>query len=281
MHQLCDLKGEDLLGLVDFRVLQGAEAAHLAHRQEGQEGQALFDILIIHIAPVLIEMIGRRFLRIEPEGAGFGFAHLAPVMGQEQLEGAGKGLLIFLLAHQVRAAEHVAPLIITAHFQAAAVAMEQLQEVIALHEHIGELQETEPVFRRHAGLVTIRRKHAVDGKLGTDVPHELNKIQMAQPVPVIHDERLALAEIQETGHLLFDTFHVMVNRFHGQHLTHIRFAGRIADHGRAAAHERDRLMAGPLHMRHGHDRNIMADMQAVRRGIKTDIKGGRGFQLVV
>ena len=202
-------------------------------------------------------------------------------MGQQQLECAGKSLFSVLFPDQVRTAEHVAPLVVSAHFEAAAVAMEQLQEVVALHQHVGELQEAEAVLGRHTGLVAVRGEHLVDGELGADIAHKLDEVQVAQPVAVIDDDGVSFAEIQETGHLLFDALHVAVNGFRGQHFPHVRLAGGIADHGGSAAHQGNRLMAGPLHMRHRHDRDVMADMQAVRGGIKTDVKYGRLFQLFV
>ena len=57
-----------------------------------------------------------------------------------------------------------------------------------------------------------------------------------------------------------------------EHFAHVRFAGGIADHAGAAAEQRNRHMAGPLHVRHNHDLHEMADMQAVRRGVKADVE---------
>ena len=40
-------------------------------------------------------------------------------------------------------------------------------------------------------------------------------------------------------------------------------------------------MAGTLHMRHGHDRDIMSDMKGIRGRIKSHIESGRILQLFV
>ena len=50
-------------------------------------------------------------------------------------------------------------------------------------------------------------------------------------------------------------------------------AGRVADLGRAAAHQRDRPMAGALQVAQHHDLTQMADMQAVGGAVVADIGG--------
>ena len=104
---------------------------------------------------------------------------------------------------------------------------------------------------------------------------------MAEPIAVIDDDGVPFAEIKEAGHLLFDTFHVAVNLFDSKHFAHVGFAGRIADHGSAAAHQRDGLMACPLHVGHSHNRNVMTDMKAVGSWIETDVENGGGFELFI
>ena len=57
---------------------------------------------------------------------------------------------------------------------------------------------------------------------------------------------------------------------------------RIADLGRAAAHQNDWAMSGLLQAAQQHDLHQVADMQAVGRGIKTDIgRNHAGIQLCI
>ena len=73
----------------------------------------------------------------------------------------------------------------------------------------------------------------------------------------------------------------MIDILGGEHLAHVALAARIADHAGAAAHQRDGAMARALHVRHGHNRDIMADVQAVGGGVEADVKRGRLLELLV
>ena len=217
----------------------------------------------------------------EPQRALLGFAHLAPVMGQQQLEGAGKGAGLLLAADEVCTAKHVAPLVVAAHLQTAAKALIQLQKVIALHEHVGELQEGQAVLGLHARLVAVGGEHLVDREGGANVAHEVDKVEVTQPVAIVDDNRLVLAKVEETTHLLLDLRNIIVDGLDGHHLTHVGLAGRIADHRGAAAHQGDRLVACALHMRHGHDRDVVTDMQGICSRVEADIEGSRVLELLV
>ena len=188
---------------------------------------------------------------------------------------------MLLAADQVSAAEHVAPLVVAAHLQPAAVALEQLQEVVGLHQHVRELQERQAVVRRHARLIAFGRQHLVDGEKRADVAHEVDEVQVTQPVAVVDDDGLVLREVEEPAHLLPDARDVAVDRFHGHHLAHVRLAGRVANHGGTAAHQGDGTVSGALHVRHGHDRNVVADVQGVGCRIETDVECGGVFKLLV
>lgn len=140
-------------------------------------------------------------------------------------------------------AEHVAPLVVAAHLQPAAVFLKQFKEVVGLHEHVGEFEEGEAVVRRHARLVAFGGEHLVDGEHGADVAHKLDEIQAAQPVSVVGDDGLAVRKIEEAAHLLLDMRDVVVDGFDGHHLAHVGLAGGVADHRRAAAHQGNGAMA--------------------------------------
>lgn len=74
---------------------------------------------------------------------------------------------------------------------------------------------------------------------------------------------------------------VAVDGFHSHHFAHIGFAGRITNHCRSATHQRNGLVPGTLHMSHGHNGNVVTDMQRVCGGVKTHVERGGLFQLLV
>ena len=281
MDELGDLVGENLLGFVDLAVLERTQTTNLVHRQEGQQTEALFDVLIVNIAPVLVEVVRAGLRRIEPKCALLGLAHFTTVMGQQQLEGAGKRIFTLLAADEIRAAQHVAPLVVAAHLQTAAVVLEQLEEVVGLHEHVGELEEGKSVFGCHACFIAVGSQHFVDGEHGADVAHELDEVQVAQPVAVVDDNRLALGKIEEAAHLLFNLRNVVVDGFNGHHLAHIGLSGRVANHRGAAAHQRNRTVSRTLHVRHRHDWDVVTDVQGIGGRVEADVEGGRILELFV
>ena len=74
---------------------------------------------------------------------------------------------------------------------------------------------------------------------------------------------------------------VAVDGLHGHHLAHVGLAGRIADHRRAAAHQRDGAVTRALHVRHRHDRDVVADVQGIGGRVEADVERGRVFELLV
>lgn len=72
VNQLGQLKGQDLLGLVQLLILPGAHLVNLLQRQESEHPDALHYVGIIHIAPVLVEVEGIGFIGIQPNGVASG-----------------------------------------------------------------------------------------------------------------------------------------------------------------------------------------------------------------
>ena len=92
----------------------------------------------------------------------------------------------------------------------------------------------------------------------TNFSQKLNVIEVSEPVSVVYDESLALREINDLAHLLLEALNIVVDGLNRHHLTHVSTSGRIADHTRAAAHERDRSVACLLHVAHYHHLNEVA-----------------------
>ena len=113
-----------------------------------------------------------------------------------------------------------------------------------------------------------------------DVPNELDVVQVHQPVRVVHHQRLGaallqpVAELDETAHLLFEALAVVVDGLFRHHGAQVAPAGRVANHARAAANQRDRPVPRhlqPLHQAQCHE---MPYVQAVRRGVEADVERG-------
>ncbi len=110
-----------------------------------------------------------------------------------------------------------------------------------------------------------------------DVAQKVDVLELRQPVGVVgHDcVMLALAEADEMRERLADARLVGLDLFDRQQLAALVLAGRIADHRRAAAHQRDRLAAGLLKPVQHHDLHQRADMQRGSRAVEADIRGER------
>ena len=85
-------------------------------------------------------------------------------------------ILAELFAYELGSAEHVAPLIVAAELHVAAVVLEQIVEIVALHYHIVELKETQTLF--HALLIALGTKHIVDGEAGADLAQKFDIIKV-------------------------------------------------------------------------------------------------------
>ena len=272
MNQLGQLEGQDLLSGVQLTALPGIHLVDLLQRQEGQHPDALEHIGISHVPPVLVEVVGRGLVGVQPHGAAGGLAHLLALGVHQQRDGHGIGVLAQLAPDQLRAAQHIAPLVVAAELHVAAHRLEHVVEIIGLHNHIVKFQEAQALF--HPLLVALGPQHVVDGEAGAHLPQQLDIVQLQQPVGVVQHQGLALAELDKPLHLLLEAVAVVLDGLRRHHGTHVRPAGGVADIAGAAADQGDRAVARhlqPLHQAQGHE---VAHVQAVRRGVKADIERG-------
>ena len=77
-----------------------------------------------------------------------------------------------------------APLIVAAELHVAAVVLEQIVEIVALHYHIVEFKEGKTLF--HSLLVALGAKHIVDGEAGADLAQKLDIIKVEKPIGVVY-----------------------------------------------------------------------------------------------
>ena len=272
MDERGELVGKDLLGTVELAALPLVHLVDLLERQEGEHADALQNVAVAHIAPVLVEVVGRGLVRVEPDGIARGLAHLVTLRVGQQRDGHRVRVLAELAADQFRTAEHVGPLVVAAELHVAAVVLEEVVEVVGLHDHVVEFQEGKPLL--HALLIALGAQHIVHREARAHLAQQLDIVEIQQPVGVVDHDGLTLAEVDKTLHLALEALGVVVNVLLGEHLAHIRAARGVADHGRAAADERDRLVARHLESLHQRQCHKVAGRQAVGRAVKANVELG-------
>ena len=184
-------------------------------------------------------------------------------------------ILAQLTANQLSTAQHVAPLIVAAELHVAAVFLEQHIEVVALHNHVVELQEAQSLF--HTLLVALCSQHVVYGKACAYLAKQLYIIQLQQPVCIVYHQGLVIAEINKFAHLYLEAVTVVLNHLRSHHLTHIGTSGRISDHSCSAANQGDGLISCHLQTLHQAKSHEMTNMQTVCSRIETNVESCLSF----
>ena len=262
---------ESLLCLIEVCALPLRHLLDLLDRDKGEQLQALDDIGVIDVSPVLVELIRCSLICVEPYRTTRGLAHLLAFLVGQQGDGQRIGILALLLTDQLRTGQHIGPLIIATELHIAAVVLIQTVEVIALHQHVGKLQEGQALL--HTIGIAACTQHIIDRKARSDLTHEIQEVQITQPVGVIDHLGLARSELDETAHLLLEALTVMIDLLDGHHLTHIGTTGRVTDHTGTTADQGDRLIAGLLQTLHQGQCHKVTYMQRICRRVKADIEG--------
>ncbi len=164
------LEGQDRLGQVEVRVLQFLHGPDLIHGQKGKQGQEPGHVAVIRVDPVLVIVIGRGALGIQPDSPLGGLAHLGAAGSGNQREGNPESRALVDPPDQVDAGHNVAPLIAAAHLQAAVVVFIEFQKVVRLQQHVIEFDETEAVVGVEPHLVALGLDHPVHREMAADVP---------------------------------------------------------------------------------------------------------------
>ena len=171
--------------------------------------------------------------------------------------------------------DDIAPLVRSAHLQAAAIAAVKLDEVVGLQHHVVELDEAQGLLALEPELDRVVGQHAVDAEMPAVVAQEIDVVQRVEPIGVVDHHRAAraVAEAQELGEHALDAGDVRGDLGVAQQLARLVLAGGVADLGGAAADQDDRAMAGLLQLAQHHDADEIADMQRRRRAVEADIAG--------
>ena len=219
----------------------------------------------------LVKLEWTGLVGIQPDSIAGSLAHLLALRVGQQGDGHSISVLAQLAADQLGAAQHVAPLVVAAELHVAAVVLEHVVEVVALHDHVVELEEGQALL--HALLVALGAQHVVHGEAGTHITQQFHVVQVQQPVCIVQHQCLTLREVDELFHLLFEACGIVGDILFGQHLAHVGTAGGVADHGSAAADQGNRLVACHLQALHQGQGHKVACGQAVGSAVKANVKG--------
>ena len=174
----------------------------------------------------------------------------------------------------------VAPLIAAARLQLAAVAIEQMDEVVRLQQHVAEfgvahsrlgvplVAAAEPTLHRVLG------QHHVHREVLADVPEEFEIGPRPGPLEVVHQQRPrpALLEVDELLHLPLHAVDVELQLLFAEQIPLGALAARIADHPCRPAHDGDRPMSRPLEPPEHHHAQQVAHVQAVGRRVEAGVE---------
>ena len=152
------------------------------------------------------------------------------------------------------------------------MAVVQDKEVVCLKKLVVEFDEGETLLSFQPYSVRLHTDHLVHFEVLPDVPKEVDVVEVAAPVGIVDVHAGFPVEIQESLHLAKHSSAVRVDILDRQHLAHLGLPAWVADKRRGSANEADSLMPVALEVRHSHDRNEAADVQAVSRGIEARIE---------
>ena len=101
-------------------------------RQKGEQLQKLHHVAVVCVDPVLVELVGRCFLCVQPNRARFGLAEFGPICLLQQGECQAVRLLVQPPAKQLDPGGDIAPLIAAADLEFTAVLGVQFCKVVRL-----------------------------------------------------------------------------------------------------------------------------------------------------
>ena len=256
MDQGGRLGREHFLRLVDVLTLERRKPRNLVERHHREQLEETRDVAVLGVAPVLPVVVGADQVGVEPNGAGSGLAHLGARRRRDEWRSQREELRVLGAAAEIDAVDDVAPLVRAAHLQHAAVAPVKLDEVVGLQDHVVEFEERQFLLAFQPHLDRVEREHAVDREVTADVAQEVDVVERVEPVGIVghHGIAAGVLELEEFGEDGADALEIVVDDVVGQEPSALVLAGRIADARGAAAHQRDRPMAGLLHPVEHHDR---------------------------
>ena len=71
-------------------------------------------------------------------------------------------------------------------------------------------------------LIAFGTKHIVYREARADIAKQFYVVEIKKPVRIIHHQRFAVREVNETAHLLFEAVAVMLYLLGRHHVSHVR-----------------------------------------------------------
>ena len=180
------------------------------------------------------------------------------------------GIFTEFFTDKFSTAKHIAPLVVTAELHITTVFFVEIVEVVTLHNHIVEFEETKTLF--HTLFVTFRTKHIVNGETSANFTKKFNVVKVKEPFCVVNHLCFAFAEFNKSFHLAFETLSVVVNIFFCKHFSHIGSARGVTNHSSTAADKCNRLVACHLKTFHKSKRHKVTCSKAVSSTVETDVE---------
>ena len=263
------------------RIVLGDERLDRPAVQQREDADVALGVVVAHVEPELVEFVGRGVARVEPHVAALGLAELRAVGLRDERAGDGVGLAAGLAADELRAGGDVAPLVGAAELKTAVERLVEVEEVVALHQLVGEFGERHAVaLAIEAFLDRILGHHVVHGDELADVADEAQEGELLHPVVVVHQQRGIRGvglEVEELRELTPDRLLVAAERRLVEQVALLRLARGVADHARSAPDEGQRTMAAQLEVLENHHADQVADMQRIGRGVDAQIGRGHLF----
>ena len=172
--------------------------------------------------------------------------------------------------NQLDTSRDVPPLIAPAELQHRSITPMQLEEVVRLHQHVAEFCERDAAVepRLHRFFL----QHDIHAEVLPDIAQEVHQALLHEPIGVVqHQGRRRPIEVEEPRHLVAHALQILPDLLFREEGPLAGLTARIADQPGAAPHQRDRAMPRELEVSQQHDRHEIAELQAGRGRIESDV----------
>ena len=191
------------------------EGLYLVDGEECEYLDVAFGVGVGCVEPELVELVWACLVGVEPDVAAFGLAEFTAVGFGDEGAYECVGFAVCGAADELGASGDVAPLVGAAELEFAAVVLVEVEEVVALHELVGELGEGHAftAFGGQSFFDGVLGHHVVDGDVLAYVADEVDEGVVLHPVVVVDEESgvgCVGVEVEEAFELLLDGCYVVV-----------------------------------------------------------------------
>ena len=213
----------------------------------------------------MVELIGAGLVLVEPNGVAFALAKLVAVRVGYKRHRHSKYFVTCGLADQLNTGGDVAPLVGAGYLQINAARFVQILEIQALNEHIRELRIGDTAL--HLTADEIFAEHIANVDILTVVTEEINNGQIFHPIVVINN-----LVGEDPLQLCFEAF-VVVNDLVAVRELALNGSTRVADKGGRHTNKEQGSVTCCCKTASDKERGVVTQVQAVSRGVSTNIKG--------